>query len=344
MTAKRIAVIGAGLSGLMAAGELQAHGHAVTVFEKSGAPGGRSATRRIGEWRFDHGAQYFTQRDASMVALFETWTQLGLIAPWHANIAAREDGAWRNVSEDITRWVAVPDMRALGTHLARDVDVNYHTTVERIERAGAHWQLVVGNSGQSGDFDIVLISAPAPQSRVLLSPHAPSFGAWLAERRLRPCIAAMLVLGHRPAVSWDAAFVNDDDVLSWVARNASKPGRGSAECWVLHARSDWSERHLEHDVNELLPEMLQSFSATIGETVPVRHAVAHRWRYAIPDASINETDDADSARKLALYDSALGLGACGDWCAGGRIEGALMSGTELATCVIDQGGDPGASV
>lgn len=334
MTTMRIAVIGAGLSGLMAARGLRASGHTVTVFEKSGAAGGRCATRRTGEWRFDHGAQYFTQRDASMQASFEAWQQDGVIAPWRANIAACDAGTWRKVSEDLTRWVAVPDMRSLGAHLSSDLTVHYRTTVDRIERTGGQWELVFSSGAKSSEYDIVLVSAPAPQSAALLSPHAPSFGTSLAERRLRPCIAAMLVLAHRPAGSWDAAFVNDDDVLSWVARNTSKPGRGSVECWVLHATPDWSEQHLEVDAHELLPAMLQSFSATLGESVPVLHAVAHRWRYAIPDASINKTDDTDNARELALYDSALGLGACGDWCAGGRIEGALLSGVALAARVV----------
>ena len=38
-------------------------GWAVTVFDKGRGPGGRLATRRADDLRFDHGAQYFTARD-----------------------------------------------------------------------------------------------------------------------------------------------------------------------------------------------------------------------------------------------------------------------------------------
>jgi len=44
---RRVAVIGAGVSGLTAARTLQDQGFEVTVFEKSSGPGGRTATRRV---------------------------------------------------------------------------------------------------------------------------------------------------------------------------------------------------------------------------------------------------------------------------------------------------------
>ena len=55
-------VIGAGLSGLCAAGDLQQAGHSVLVVDKGRGLGGRLAGRRIGEASFDHGAQFMTTR------------------------------------------------------------------------------------------------------------------------------------------------------------------------------------------------------------------------------------------------------------------------------------------
>ena len=57
-----VVVIGAGLSGLIAAQSLQAHGHKLLVVDKGRSPGGRLATRRIGPATLDHGAQFFTVR------------------------------------------------------------------------------------------------------------------------------------------------------------------------------------------------------------------------------------------------------------------------------------------
>ena len=55
----RIAVIGAGISGIYVAKELSKFAQ-VTVFEKSRGFGGRMSTRTRDDFEFDHGAQYFT--------------------------------------------------------------------------------------------------------------------------------------------------------------------------------------------------------------------------------------------------------------------------------------------
>ena len=64
-----VAVIGAGLAGLSCAQALLQAGHTVHVFDKSRGPSGRMSTRRAedqsGPWQCDHGAQYFTARDAA---------------------------------------------------------------------------------------------------------------------------------------------------------------------------------------------------------------------------------------------------------------------------------------
>ena len=48
-----VAVIGAGMSGLVCARLLAESGHQVRIFDKARGPGGRMATRRAGPLRFD---------------------------------------------------------------------------------------------------------------------------------------------------------------------------------------------------------------------------------------------------------------------------------------------------
>jgi predicted NAD/FAD-dependent oxidoreductase len=51
-----------------------------------------------------------------------------------------------------------------------------------------------------------------------------------------------------------------------------------------------------------------------------RPTQAHRWRYALVTEPVGEA---------ALYDRPSGIGLCGDWCLGGKIEAAFLSGRAL---------------
>ena len=66
-----VVVIGAGIAGLIAAGELKRAGLHVLVLDKGRGVGGRIATRRIGGATFDHGAQFITQRNPRFAAVLE---------------------------------------------------------------------------------------------------------------------------------------------------------------------------------------------------------------------------------------------------------------------------------
>ncbi len=118
-TMPRVAVIGAGLSGLTCARTLADHGYSVTVFEKSRGVGGRMSTRRTGDnLRFDHGAQYFTVRDQRFQRYVESWVHDGLVARWNGRIVVVERGAVKERKAGTDRYVAAPGMNALGKHLA----------------------------------------------------------------------------------------------------------------------------------------------------------------------------------------------------------------------------------
>jgi renalase len=71
-------IVGAGLSGLLAASTLQREGWDVTVVDKGRDVGGRMATRRIGRGNFDYGAQFFTVRGERFAGLLEDWRLRGL--------------------------------------------------------------------------------------------------------------------------------------------------------------------------------------------------------------------------------------------------------------------------
>jgi predicted NAD/FAD-dependent oxidoreductase len=322
----RVAIVGAGISGLMCARTLLDHGIDVTVFEKSRGVGGRMATRRTAEGpRFDHGAQYFTVRDMRFERYVQSWIEDGVVAPWHGRICTLTNGRieWKN--ETTPRFVGVPGMNAICRHLAADLDITFGTQVGPPRFDEGIWHLSDKQEKYLGEFDCVISSAPAPQSAELLAAAA-DLQQQTQLVKMNGCWAAMLTFDQSLELPFDGAFVHQS-LLSWIARNNSKPGRADQrESWVVHASPEWTGKCLEDEPNEVLPKLVEAFwQATGAKARKSDYAAIHRWRYAIPPEPLESR---------CLFDTQLRIGACGDWCSGPRVEGAFLSGMAIAGQVL----------
>ena len=318
----RVAIIGAGISGVVSAKALASQGWDVTVFEKSRGLGGRMSTRRVNDdlW-FDHGAQYFTARDSKFQQMVEEWEQAGIVQRWEGRVAVIGRSQEIEWSDGTNRFVAVPGMNALCKHLAVGLAVKTETRVGRIAAKCDSWRLFDDQEESLGEFDGVIVTAPAGQTAELLRPVAPSLAKLAADCEMNPCWAVMVGFDQKLDVDFDGAFVHNSN-LSWVARNNSKPGRNQWEAWVLHATTDWTRAHIGSDKDGIGGKLLEEFAIAIGRGLPkISYETAHFWRYAIPS---------DPLSNSCLYDSQLAIVASGDWCGGPRVEGAYLSGLAAA--------------
>jgi predicted NAD/FAD-dependent oxidoreductase len=116
---------------------------------------------------------------------------------------------------------------------------------------------------------------------------------------------------------FDAAFVNRDSPLGWIASDSSKPERSGA-CWVLHATPEWSTVNLELPPGQGSARLYEALAALLETELPQpRLLLGHRWRYALALDPVDEGFRADPDRALAI---------AGDWLSGSRVEGAWSSG------------------
>jgi renalase len=315
---EKIAVIGAGLAGLSAARGLARAGAEVAVFDKARRPGGRVSTRRAEVGAFDHGAQYFTAREPDFAPVVSDWCRRGVAQPWDAPIVRLAAGPRLPAPGDGPRHVGVPGMSALARDLAADLPVRCEQRIDRVERMAGRWRLV-SEGGSTEPFDAVVIATPAPQAVPLLD-AVPALAESVAAVTMLPCQAALVAFERPLAVDFAAAFV-DDSPLAWIARNASKPGRTSGECWVLHASPTWSAQHLEDAPDAIADALLAALAAALGSALPgTSYRAAHRWRFARAERPLGHV----------LWDPEARLGVCGDWTLGDRIASAFLSGAQLA--------------
>ena len=325
----QVAVIGAGISGLIAARTLQDHGISVTVFDKGRGVGGRMSARRAEAGSsFDHGAQYFTARDPLFSRYVDSWIDQGLVAKWpnqrlgnDQKIVVIENGSIQSESRSQDRFVAVPKMNSICKHLACDLTVHTKTRIGKMTAVDNGVVLLDQDGGELGKFDRVIVSAPAAQAAELLVDF-PKLTKPIAAIQMQPCWAAMVSFEKPITDQWVGAFLHDS-FLSWAARNNTKPGRDrDQEHIVIHANPQWTAERWEDDVDQVAQMMLQEFWRVTGvEPVNSSHLQAHRWKYAIAEDSPGSGCFAD--------DSAVAI-ACGDWANGSRVEGAFLSGMAAA--------------
>lgn len=309
--ADRVAIIGAGIAGLTCALDLQAAGHAVTVFDKARGPGGRLATRRAEDGTFDHGAQFFRAWDAGFKAAVAEWMQAGVVAEWTGRI--------EGIPPDAPFLVGAPRMSALTRYLSGGLDDLFvGTRVGNVNRVDDGWHLIDTEGNPLGTWPTVVVATPAPQAVPLLA-GAPKLAEAAAGIEFDPCWTVLLTFDQPLSADFDAKPITDGP-LGWIARNSSKPGRTGPERWVLHGSPSWSRQHLEKSPINITRWLTEAFAELVPHPEPVA-SQAHRWRYARVTRPLG--DD-------CAWDEALRIGFCGDGCIGARVEAAWLSGKAMA--------------
>jgi renalase len=343
------AVVGAGMAGVACARTLVQAGHRVTLIEKSRSLGGRMSTRRTEFGGFDHGTQYFTVRDPRFAkALLTAQT---VVRPWSANTVRVLDDKGRVLASapppSEPHFVAKPGMNALVNYWAEPLvhpEMHGHLTastltgtrVTHMERDALNpqqWQLRAedtdGGLHVLGGFDRVVLAMPHPQTHDLLlaSGHSPELRHELDAVKVAPCWTLMVAYPNamQPGLphlgpQWNAAR-SVHHRISWLARESSKPGRAPIERWTVQASPAWSAKHLEDDAERVKAKLLKGFAEITGIRATPTHAQVHRWRFAQTTQPLG---------RPFIHDKTLGIGLCGDWCLGHRVEDAFVSGLELA--------------
>lgn len=343
---RRVAIVGSGMAGIACARTLMQAGHQVRLFECNAVPGGRMASADTPFGSFDHGAQYFTVRDARFTQALQA-TAPGLARRWSANTVHVLDPHGRVAAAAVPtgepHWVPVGAMAALPRHWAAPLEeagaIEYETRVTAIARdrlQGERWQLATqGMAGAAdaervfGGFDQVLLAVPAAQALQLLraSALAPALQQRVAEVRVDPCWTLLLAFPQAQQAGlahlgpqWNAAR-STHHRIAWLAREGSKPGRGPIERWTVQASPAWSSEHLQDDAARVQAKLHRAFQEVTGIRAEPAFAAAHLWHQAQTLAPLGASH---------LYDAELGIGLAGDWCLGRRVEDAFVSGLELA--------------
>lgn len=317
-----VAIIGAGLAGLAAAITLHEAGKPLTLFERHDTAGGRLGDHQ----QADMGAQYFTARHAVFRQATRQWQDRGWIAEWSPLLYHHDGGQGLRPSPDeVQRLVAVPSMAALAGHLRRGFALEHAAISSLQQTAEGDWYLRTDSGVEHGPFSAVILATTADAAATLLG-AAPQLQQDVARVQMHPCWSVALAFDQILPTLMDACFVRSGP-LDWLARNNSKPQRDSRETWVLQSTPSWAEQHRHDPADQVTAVLSQAMAEVMNLPLPgPRASRAIFWPHARPAQELKW--GALAAPRKNLY-------VCGDWCLGGRIENAWLSGRQAARALLD---------
>jgi renalase len=314
---KRVAVVGAGISGVLLARKL-AERHDVVVFEKSRGVGGRMSTRKQEGFHFDHGAPFFTARTHEFQNFLAPHFQSGLIQPWVGKIT-RLSAKQKETSHIWfePHYVACPSMNILCKTLAEELNLQLNVEVAPLEPLFNGPRKLKNTRGDDlGSFDCVVSTAPLAQSQKLFQLLPVSF-AQDSFLKLEACFSLMLGYNKPWHKAWIAAKVLEGP-LDWIFVNSTKPGRDNSNtALVVQSSLDWAQKYVELDVAEVQKHLFAEFTGLLPELSSPDFITTHRWRYA--------RGAAKPATVVGFRSDEQCVAALGDWCQEGNVESAFFA-------------------
>jgi renalase len=311
-------VVGAGLSGLVAARTLQDAGIDVTVLEKEEKVGGRMRTDRIEEGIFDHGAQFFTVRGERFAEIVEGWVSSGVAEEWTRGFA---NASGEKNEDGHPRYRGVRGMTTIAEHLARGLDVQTNAEVSELRCSERGWEVVARSS--TYHTGTLVLTGPAPSALALVDdngiPLPGEAREALEEIRYDPCIAVMALLDEEGEVPEPGGVQIGGDPLFWIADNRKK-GISEVPAVTIHAGPEWSRERMQEDDDKVSNLLLEEAKDYIG--TGVKATAIYRWEHSQPVAPHNEPFVDVAGPPPLIF--------CGDSYAGPKVEGAALSGLAAA--------------
>lgn len=318
LTDADVVIVGAGLSGVLAARTLTQAGRRVIVLDKSRSAGGRLATRRIGSGKADHGAQFFTVRHPQFRQLVDGWLADGIAFEWSRGWS---DGSLATTRDGHPRYACTHGMNDLVVRLADGLDLRTNVQVACVRHMPHGWQ-VEDEGGGIVRARALLLTPPVPQSLTLLDKGDVRLPADVRTQLERidyaKCVTLMLHVTGDISLPPPGAIQRPHAPVTWIADNQEK-GISASRIITMQAGADYSAALWDEPDERIIREFHVHLMPFMGTNTKIDESQVKRWRYSYPLHTYPE-------RSLLLDLDGSTLAFAGDAFGEPRVEGASLSG------------------
>ena len=236
--------------------ELQQAGLRVCVLDKGRGVGGRMATRQMGTARLDHGAQFFTVREAKLQSYVDTWLAAGLLKEWYRHTV--DDSS----PEGYPRYCGLQGMSDVPKYLAASLPVWRQQQVTSLAWVNGHW-CAHTLQGQCFRATQLVLTAPLPQALMLLDTAGLSYADSQTLEQLRAVryergLATLAILDGPSGLPEPGRVKVDTPPLTWIADNQQKGISPQASSITLHSDPAFADRYWSAADEERGPLMLEA--------------------------------------------------------------------------------------
>lgn len=308
-------IVGAGITGLALANQLRQFNSDlnILILEKSKSVGGRMATRRIGDSKFDHGAQYIRQTEDSK-KIIEFWKSQNLITNFYV------DNTDRNKS---STYGSQFGMNQLCKSFAANIGIHFNIKVSKIIKKNTNWQLEIEGSELFYNSLYLILTCPLPQALDILKVSELQFSNQLLQINYSKAVVFMVQFKSELQMLENYIENADDKIFSICSQKAK--GMTSYPDFTFVMTESCSEEWFFKNDDELQKIFINLLNSKFQNT-EINKIEIKKWKYSLPQKIWqNPFIEIESALYLA-----------GDAFGGPSLNGSIKSANNLFQYLSNQ--------
>lgn len=309
-------IIGSGIAGLSAAYYATKAGQSVLIVDKGRRIGGRCSTKRAGSFTFNHGAQFFTTKDADFTNITLKAKKAGAVQLW-------------DFGHHSPAYGGAPTMRDFPSYLLSETqaDIIQDCQIMQIKRYQSdkttEYKLTDQNDTNYHSHKLI-ITSPAPQASQLLASVEPELAKTAQTASYEPCWTAMFAIDDMKEVQCNP--LRDSGPIGWANYEPARDPNSYLPALTIQANPKASQDMLSWDADAVCETLRDAYERATNTSLIITNQLAHRWLYA------RVAQSADETLPFANDDHSLAL--AGDYFGTARLESAFISGRRAATALL----------
>ncbi len=306
-------VVGAGLSGLMITLRLR-HSRDVALVDKATGVGGRLATRRTDNAKFDHGAQFYRLK-APLRDLHERWLERQLVKLWF-------------IENQEQHFCAVGGMTTLAKDLAQDANVIVNEKVVGLERKDQKW-IATFESTRIDKVDEVIFTCPTPQTLEIFEASSLAHTARLSEVIYSKSLVLMIESSPTPFRFRALGYVEPQNSSIFSVADQNEKGISNLNAITVTLTAKTSGLLFDSPNENIIRHAIEELQKIDPDFKPGKTQLK-KWKYGQVEKSFGEL----------FAQVADGIYLAGDGFGGASLNGAARSADALSKHLLQKKATP----